>query len=60
LIGEIQIPSGFGSIDLPGGDFNPTAIFDRGFYFNGIGNRLDITGVVINSSFTIITWIKET
>jgi hypothetical protein len=54
LIGEIDITAGFGSITLPGANFNPTAVFDRGFYFDGLSNRLDITGVVINSSFTVI------
>jgi hypothetical protein len=54
LIGQIDITAGFGSINLPGGDFNPAAIFDRGFHFNGLGNKLEITGLVINSSFTVI------
>jgi hypothetical protein len=54
VLGNIPLLDGFGQITLPGGDFNPTAIFDRGFYFNGLGNRLDITGVVINSSFTVL------
>jgi hypothetical protein len=58
LIGEIDITAGFGSINLPGGDFNPTAIFDRGFYFDGLKNKLNLTGLVINSSFTVMTWIK--
>jgi hypothetical protein len=58
LIGEIDITAGFGSINLPGGNFNPLAVFDRGFYFDGLNNKLTITGVVINSSFTVLSWLK--
>jgi hypothetical protein len=59
LIDSIELTAGFGSINLPSIDF-PTAIIDRGFYFNGVNNNLTITGLVINSSFTVMTWIKQT
>jgi hypothetical protein len=57
---EIEITPGLGSITLPGGEFNPISIPDRGFYFDGVNDFLNMTGVVINSSFTVITWIKHT
>jgi hypothetical protein len=50
-------PGGFGSITLP--TLNPpTLTFERGFYFDGLLNRLDITGLVINGAFTVNTWLK--
>ena len=48
---------GFGGIKLP--DLNPpTLSFERGFYFDGLLNRLDIEGLVVNSAFTVNTWLK--
>jgi hypothetical protein len=52
--------TGFGTITLPGGDFDPASIFNRGFYFDGVKNRLDITGLILNTQFTVITWLKHT
>jgi hypothetical protein len=50
-------PGGFGGITLP--TLNPpTLSFERGFYFDGLANRLDITGLVINGAFTVNTWLK--
>jgi hypothetical protein len=60
LIGSVEISAGFGAINLFGDDRDPIAIFDRGCYFNGINNRLRITGLVINSSFSVLTWLKYT
>jgi hypothetical protein len=37
---------------------DPTPIFNRGWYFDGENDKVGITGVVINSSFTLITWLK--
>ena len=48
---------GFGGIKLP--DLNPpTLSFERGFYFDGLLNRLDIEGLVVNGAFTVNTWLK--
>ena len=51
--------SGFGGITLP--ELNPpTLSLDRGFFFNGVNNLFNLTGLVINSSFTVMTWLKYT
>ena len=48
---------GFGGIKLP--DLNPpTLSFERGFFFDGLLNRLDIEGLVVNGAFTVNTWLK--
>jgi hypothetical protein len=50
-------PGGFGAITLP--TLNPpTLSFERGFYFDGLLNRLDIDGLVVNGAFTVNTWLK--
>jgi len=55
-IPEIAL-GGFGSIKLP--ELNPpTLSFERGFFFDGLLNRLDIQGLVVNGAFTVNTWLK--
>jgi hypothetical protein len=54
---RIELTTPFGAITLP--SLNPpTLTFERGFYFNGLANKLDITGLVINGVFTVNTWLK--
>ena len=53
----VPTPGSFGTIAFP--ELNPpTPVFDRGFYFDGLLNKLDLTGLIINSKFTVNTWIK--
>jgi hypothetical protein len=58
LIGKVDIPTPFGAITLDSDNTDPTPIWNRGWYFDGENDKVGITGVVINSSFTLITWLK--